>query len=228
MNAVLIGSVLGFLGAIPVAGPISFLVLERVFKQRHRSALALAFGGSVVEAIWCWLAFLGVGDLLTRFPGLRNWSSFVSIIVPAGIAIAILWTHLRSRGTEPDPPGVAPEARNQLSKSVASGLVISAINPMLLASWSTAAAWAHGVGLLRPGTDSPVLVALGVVIGINAWFFLLVLGLRRFRIHGIRPLRRAAPIALAVALLGVSAVGGLTSLPGSQEEVARKRHGLQD
>lgn len=200
MLAFLTGFILGLLGAIPIGGPISVIVIDRVLAKRYRPALALAFGASIAEAAYCTLAFWGVGGLLARFPALDRVATLASAIVPAVVAVIILWSRARPRKNELARP--SPQANAELH--AAGGFLISAANPLLLASWSTAAAWVHGVGLLTPGHYAPVLVGLGVLAGANAWFVSIVYLLRRMRLRGLEPLRRVAPLILATLLLVVS------------------------
>jgi threonine/homoserine/homoserine lactone efflux protein len=47
---VALGFAFGFVGSIPVAGPIAALVLSRGLEGRARSALSLAAGAALAEA----------------------------------------------------------------------------------------------------------------------------------------------------------------------------------
>ncbi|MEM9877406.1 MAG: LysE family transporter, partial [Myxococcota bacterium] len=68
LTAVVFGFVLGALGSIPVAGPISALVIARGIQGRFKAGAFIALGGGTVEAIYCFLAFWGFAQFLEEHP----------------------------------------------------------------------------------------------------------------------------------------------------------------
>ena len=65
--ALVAGSVMGFLGSMPIAGPVAVLVLERGLIRRRREGLGVALGAAAAEAIYAFLAFWGLGAVLPIF-----------------------------------------------------------------------------------------------------------------------------------------------------------------
>ena len=64
MIAVIIfGFVFGFVGAIPVAGPIAAMVVERSILGRFRAAIWLAIGSAIAEGGYAALAVFGFSFL---------------------------------------------------------------------------------------------------------------------------------------------------------------------
>ena len=66
--AALAGFVFGFIGSVPVAGPIAVLVLERSLAHRYSDAEGIAVGGAVAESAYAGAAFLGLGFLIKSYP----------------------------------------------------------------------------------------------------------------------------------------------------------------
>jgi hypothetical protein len=53
----LLGLAFGFVGSIPVAGPISALVLYRGLDRRYKAATFIGVGGAVAEGAYAFLSF---------------------------------------------------------------------------------------------------------------------------------------------------------------------------
>src|SRR5215471_1241504 len=53
----IVAFVLGFVGSMPVAGPISVMVVSRTAEGNWRAARRIAYGASVAEALYAFLAF---------------------------------------------------------------------------------------------------------------------------------------------------------------------------
>jgi hypothetical protein len=81
--SLLVGLVAAFVGSMPVAGPISVLVLERGLDGDRRGAIAIAVGSAFAEMIYAGLAFAGVSTLLTHVP--------VVLPIVRGLGAAILF-----------------------------------------------------------------------------------------------------------------------------------------
>jgi threonine/homoserine/homoserine lactone efflux protein len=170
--AVVVGFVAAFLGSIPVAGPISVLVLQRGLDGDRRGATAIAVGAAVAEMTYAGLAFAGMSTILVRFP----------IVVPIvrGVGACILFAIgmyfvVHERTEKESEVKEAPGAKWFL------GLSITALNPTLLASWTMVITIMTGSGLLSPLPWDALPFALGVGCGIVAWFVLMLVGVQRFR-----------------------------------------------
>lgn len=179
MTALLVGLLLGFVGSMPLAGPISILVFGRGLHGYFRSGLAIAVGAAVAEAGYAALACWGLGAFLERFPR-------VAFAARAGGALLLVglgaWFVLH-RPAPRNPDGVRDGG---VRRGLGLGFGLSALNPTLLATWSAAAAMAHGTGLVGPGAAAAGLFGAGSGLGIVAWFWAM-LGLLR-RHHGrVRP-----------------------------------------
>ena len=85
MLALLVGFAFGYLGSMPVAGPISVLVLHLGLAREGRRAFHLALGGALAEGIYALLAFWGLSAILAGHPLLLP----VSRVLGAGILLGL-------------------------------------------------------------------------------------------------------------------------------------------
>ncbi len=171
--AVLLGAVMGFVGSIPVAGPISLLVVAHGTRE-SRLALGVAVGGAVAEAVYAYAAFFGLAALLTRYPHLQTATRALGALTMTGLGL-----HFVRRRSK--PAAASFEARGAFTRGVALGFGVTIINPAFIATWSAATTVVVSSGLvpaLRPTEALPF--AAGALAGIVAWFSLLVALLRRF------------------------------------------------
>lgn len=186
MLTLLLGFAFGFIGSIPVAGPISLLVVAYSLQARYRDALALAAGGALAEGAYAALAFRGMSVLLARYPQALPWSRAAGALVLLGLGVAF------ARGTmTSDRPPPASQG-----KSFFVGFGLTALNPTLLVTWTAATTTLYGTGLLRPDQATVAPFAGGAAAGIVAWFAVLILLLRRH--HG-----RLQPATIARIVRGV-------------------------
>jgi len=189
---VLSGFLAGFLGSIPLAGPISVLVLGRGLDGAYRSGLFLSFGAALAEGAYAFGACWGLGTLLERYAWLGLASQSIAAVILVALGCAFALRHGR------DAP--APRMARGRS-SFALGFVVAALNPTLIATWTAAVATLHGVGVMEATRSAALPFALGVTAGIAGWFALLLELLRRHR-HRFNPVYlRHAVRAMGVVLV---------------------------
>jgi len=196
--AFVLGLVCAFIGSIPIAGPTGVLIVERALHRREREAMLAGLGASIAEAGYALLAFMGMTEALSRFP----WLIPVSRILGATILVGLgLYFALR-------PPAAKPHAETDARQGGAFllGLLVTGINPTLLASWSAVVTILHGAGFLRVEPLDALPFAAGVWLGVAAWFIILVELMTRFRERvGARTLARLVRgIGWALAAGGVA------------------------
>jgi threonine/homoserine/homoserine lactone efflux protein len=179
--ALLAGTVMGFLGSMPIAGPIAVIVLERGLVRRGREGLSVALGAAAAETIYAFLAFWGLGHVVYSSPGLMQ----ASRLIGAGVMIA-LGIYLAKRRSAPPAPDGAPAVMGRKRRGFLLGLSVTFLNPTIIVSWTMVSATVHSTGLVGPGILSAVTFALGVGSGIVLWFATLLSLLNRFQ-SGLRP-----------------------------------------
>ena len=215
----LAGLLFGFASAIPVAGPLSALILARSMGGRYRSARGLAIGVAAAESAYAFAAYLGAGVLLVQHPAVLPAARGLTAVIM--LALGVLFVLGRSTGPatpEPDTHG--------FGQAAAVGLGLALLNPSFLATWSVAATALLGTGWVVAGAEGALGFGLGAGLGTFAWFGSVPGMVRRHRDRlsqeAITRLGRAtgwALIAVAVGLT-VGLVGGdrteLTRRPAAE------------
>lgn len=172
----LIGFLMGFLGSVPIAGPIAALVLRRGLQGRVWSGFYVGIGASVAEGLYAYLAFWGMGSLLSRYPWVEEASRALGAVLLVGLGILFIVrppTASQEDTGEDEPVG--------MKRNLALGFTVTGLNPTLIATWS--AAVTMGMSLL-PVAFAPrhaLPFALGAAAGIAIWFSTMLFLLHRFR-----------------------------------------------
>src|SRR5580700_8301459 len=150
----LMALVFGFVGSMPLAGPIAVLVISRATQRRFGEALRIGVGAAVAEALYAGFSFWGFTTFLGRHAIVVPISHGVTALVLAALGVRFMfWKADPGHG---EPKGGAG--------TLVFGFSISAINPTLLLTWSAAVAFALSAGA-----------------GIAGWFVLLVAVLRKYQ-----------------------------------------------
>lgn len=212
-----LGTVLSFVGAIPVAGPISALVFRKVLLKTSNSARWIAFGAALAEALYAGLAAFGVETAFNVWPEFKtasNWLT-VGILVSLGIYFLKFNPQNDPKVTTPEtaPHLTAPGAKK--TSSFWTGFSISAVNLTLLATWSAAwtliksKSWIEGYSAAMTSSwitlGIPLAFAAGVWLGISTWFSLAITWAQRAQ-NSLQPhiIRRVMQgIGLALLLTGL-------------------------
>jgi len=201
MIAIPIGFLMGFLGSMPIAGPISSLVFHRGMDGRFWEGWAIGLGGALAEGIYCALEVYGLGALYDRFPVFTTLTQGMRFLLPLMLGLYLLLT---KRANVHDPMPVQ-ETRRQMGSFVA-GFCVAAVNPVLYLTWSASLAMLYSLtGLTLQG---PTRIAFlgSVVCGIVAWLSLLLVLLRHLRQRFPFSLHVALVRAVGVALIALSLV----------------------
>jgi threonine/homoserine/homoserine lactone efflux protein len=201
MIAIPIGFLMGFLGSMPIAGPISSLVFHRGMDGRFWEGWAIGLGGALAEGIYCALAVYGLGALYDRFPVFTTLTQGIRILLPLILGLFFLLT---KRASVQDPMPVL-DTRRQMGSFVA-GFCVAAVNPFLYLTWSASLAMLYSLTGLTFHGPTRIAFLGGVVGGIVAWLSLLLVLLRRFRQRFPFSLHVALIRAVGVALIGLSLV----------------------
>ncbi|MDR3673667.1 MAG: LysE family transporter [Holophaga sp.] len=205
----LIGFAFGFIGSMPVAGPISVLVLHLGLAHQARHALFVAAGGALAEGLYALLAFWGLSAVLARYPMVLPVSRVVGAFLLLGIGLAMLLARARAAAPRPQAP------RRGNKRSFALGFLITALNPTLIITWTTAVTALNATGLLSMDRAQAPPFAAAVCFGIVAWFFTLLALVGRWRnqvsVHVLERLKRVMG-TLLVGIGGWILVRGLANL----------------
>jgi threonine/homoserine/homoserine lactone efflux protein len=185
----------GFIGSVPLAGPIAVMVVSRAVQKHFGEALHIGLGAAVAEAAYAGVALWGFTTLLARHPAVDPVSHGVTavVLIALGVRFAV-W--------KPKPRRDRHERRG----GAIAGFTLSALNPTLLVTWSAAVAFLYSKGLGK-GLDTPswlaaLLFGVSAGAGVAAWFGALVALMRR--LQGKLPERA---LTWTVRVLGVALVG---------------------
>jgi len=177
--AILAGTIASFVGSMPIAGPVSVLVLERGLVRRGREGLGVALGAAVAEGIYAFLAFWGLGTVLNASPAVLRASRLVGVAVMITLGV-YLATRRKSARWPPDAEGDA-RVGGRKRRGFLLGLSVTFLNPTIIMSWTIITATLHSTGLVSPGLISAAVFSLGVGAGIVLWFATLLHLLHRFQ-----------------------------------------------
>lgn len=172
--ATLLGFTFGFVGSIPVAGPISALVFSRGLQGRSRSGVFIAAGGAIAEAAYAFLAFWGFSAYLTRYAFIVPTSRALAAVILTALGISFIRARSMQEG----------ERTAKADTDVASfglGFTITALNPTLIATWTAAVTTLYSTQVLSFSTGQALPFASGTMVGIAGWFFTLLLLLRAYK-----------------------------------------------
>jgi threonine/homoserine/homoserine lactone efflux protein len=192
VSAALLGLLIGFIGSIPLAGPIALLVLRKGVEKRYAQGAAIALGAAIPEAIYCGLAFLGFDFLFARY----TWVEPTAKLLGALLMLVLGTVFIFSRPKKPAADASTGATAGNWAASFLSGFSISAINPVLIITWTAVATVVFSLlgGLGLYGT---LAFSAMVGVGIFAWFGVMLLLMRRFH-HNFRP----ETLAIVVRVFG--------------------------
>ncbi len=165
-----IGVLIGFVGSIPPTGPTSVLVLHRALKGKRVTALAIAAGGALPEAVYAGLALWGVGRLILWHPWVKWLGPAMALVVIVLSVRELLKKRLRREREEPDRWDEVLQLRRGLARSFLLGLTTAGVNATLLFTYSALASFIHQWPRLRAHLDPMWLAPIGVFVGIITWF----------------------------------------------------------
>jgi threonine/homoserine/homoserine lactone efflux protein len=167
---IVVGFLMGFLGSIPLAGPVALLVMTRGLSREFHQAGWIAGGASLAEGIMAACAFAGVGMIYERFPDLERVFQWLGVAVLIGVG-AWFWV----RGMTRSKPSSGPEEAQGGGFGallLGFGLVIG--NPGMIGTWGGAIAAIEATGMLAPEALRAPGFGLGVCAGVFSWFLLLL------------------------------------------------------
>lgn len=168
--AFLIGFLFGFIGSIPVAGPISVLIFARCIEDRYDSATLIGLGSVIAETLYAFFAFWGFATLLERYAWIEPISGGVAALILLVLG-AVFWRGQKAS----DPAKEQPAAKAGHGwKSFALGFSISGFNPTLLATWAGAAGTLSASGLVDFKDALAWPFGIGAGVGIGLWYLILV------------------------------------------------------
>jgi threonine/homoserine/homoserine lactone efflux protein len=195
----LIAAGIGFVGSMPLTGPVAALIVSRSAEKQYGEATRVGLGAAVAEALYAGLAYFGFATFFGRHPLVLPIARAVSAVVLVGTGVAFAFWHPKT--------GRAATQRHGKARGWLLGFSASALNPMLLFTWTGAVSILYGHGLAPRDALAPAVFGTGAGVGIGCWQLVLI---ALFRKTGSRLPRRVLTWMIRI-MGGVIAIAGLYS-----------------
>ena len=176
LQAALAGFLAGFVGSMPVAGPIAVLVVARSLQDRLREAILIGCGAAVPEAGYAFLAYWGFASFLADAPLVVPITRCVGALILLFLAVALV------RYQPPADPDLAPvPVPRRGAGPVFLGFTIAALNPTLIVTWAAVLSMVASMGLLELAPELALPFSAAAAVGMASWCVLMATAIARFR-----------------------------------------------
>jgi len=198
-----LGFLMGWIGSVPLAGPVAVLTFQRGMTGRYREGFLLVAGASLMEMVYCAGAVTGHDYLVSRWPHLKLVLEGLGALIMVALGIYFLLVRQTPRAEEAP---IENGRRRGVKRHLLLGFSLVALNPTILINWSAALAALDAAGVHLTGSGQSLSFVFGVGLGIVGWFGL-VLALfhrigHRFPFHAFdRSLRVLGGVLVAGGLL---------------------------
>ena len=164
------GLVLGFIICVPF-GPIGLLCVRRTLMDGKVAGIACVLGASVVDALYCAIAGLGVSYISNFLSDERAVLRLAGGLILIAMGVKIFFTH---------PAEKTPEASGHgLVASFGSSFFLMLTNPLAILVF-TATLSALGIGGWQDAYISTGMLVIGVFLGSALWAPIFVAGVNLF------------------------------------------------
>ena len=198
------GLILGFIICVPF-GPIGLLCVRRTLMDGKVAGVAAVLGASVVDAIYCAIAGLGVSYISNFLSNERTVLRLAGGLILMVMGIKIFLTH---------PTEKTPEATGHgLLASFGSSFFLMLTNPLAVLVF-TATFSALGIGGWQDAYISTAMLVIGVFLGSALWAPIFVAGVNLFSPQLTPSQLRLANKVAGVILFGFGVVACLLALLG--------------
>ena len=165
-----IGFAMGFLGSIPLAGPVALLVMTKGLAREFYRASFIACGASVAEGIMAAGAFAGLGIIYERIPEFEYFFQWLGVAILVAVGV---WFWIRGVSKE-EPVNQKPERQGAGFGAFLLGFGLVIGNPGMIGTWGGAIAAIEATGMLAPEALRAPGFGIGVCAGVFSWFLLLL------------------------------------------------------
>ena len=165
------GAICGFLSAVPV-GPINLTILNEGARRGFAWGLLIGLGATLMEAIYCVVAFAGFAQLFTA-PLIKAAMELVSFLFMLFLGLKFVRAQaipVRSHSEEVIEHTLHPHT------AFWTGFVRCLGNPGVFFFWITVGATLIAHEWMAPTWPSKLTCAAGATLGIFVWFLMLSYG----------------------------------------------------
>lgn len=174
--AAVLGALIGFVSAVPVAGPVSALIFSYGMRGKYSKGRWIAFGAGMAEAFYTALAFWGFTHFLFDLTFIFAASKFIAGVIL--IALGIYFFRSKKMRALHVPANKSDSYRRN---SILVGAGMSFVNPTLIATWTATITTLYGLHPFEFTTLNSAAFSIGVWFGIVAWFTLMLKWMERHR-----------------------------------------------
>lgn len=192
--------VLGFVGSVPLAGPIAVLVISRAGIGKFEEARSIAFGAAIAEGLYAGVAFWGFATFLATHAAAMPIAHGVTAVV----LLAVGAHFMRWKAPTGDEK-VEQKARSAFFV----GLTAALANPTLLLTWSavTTAIYSRQIVVMTGFEAIPF--GLAAMAGIATWFVILVALMKRYHHKLPRTALQWIVRGMGLLLVGIAVVSAI-------------------
>ena len=210
LSTSLIGFVMGAAGSIPLAGPITMLVLGFGLEGRIRQAGLVALGSALPESLYAGLALWGFGALIEQFRWVGPASQAVAVSVLVAVGLFLMLRPPRERDSSANTSADIQGSKRHLLL----GLSITILNPALILNWGAAVTMIYSLGLVEPKPEFAIPFGLGVGAGILSWFAVALYFLHRHHKRISPSLREKLMKGMGALLFSLGVVAAVRAILG--------------
>jgi threonine/homoserine/homoserine lactone efflux protein len=163
----LLGLGIAFVGSMPMSGPVAVVVLSRALRRERGSALLVALGAALVEAVIAGVIAAFLPHLLGKARGVVLASLGIGSLVVTTLGVLLV--------VRPRTAALVADASPR--RGLLHGALSSLLNPTLIATWTVVVSTLYANDWLSPLPRYALTFALGVGLGSMAWFGLAVLAI---------------------------------------------------
>jgi threonine/homoserine/homoserine lactone efflux protein len=165
-----VAAVFGFVGSVPLAGPVALMTVSRAAQKKFGEARRIGVGAAMAEGLYAGAAFFAYTSLLGKRSSVVPVSRGITAVVLLLMGVHfVFWKRKKGK-----------DERENKGGTVLLGFTVSAVNPTLLLTWSTAVALLYSKGM--HGTPPLYAIPFGAsaAAGVVGWFLTLVAILRKY------------------------------------------------
>ena len=212
VTAALTGFVSGLLLSIPV-GPINLTIMNEGARRGFAWAARIGFGATLMEVLYCILAFTGFSSLFDQ-PFVKASMELFSFVFMLVLGVRFMFAknvsaplHLNEAVDHFD---ARVEARLKPQSAFWTGFVRVMANPGVLLFWIVLAASFLSRGWVQDTVSGKVACVAGVTAGVGLWFFglswIISRGHGKFSERTLLRMERGSGIMLLLLALGHAVV----------------------
>ncbi len=154
LNLFLIGTMAGIIYSMPIAGPISIIVVSKAFQGKVRFCLRTGLGAAITEGIVVFIVVYGIAALLDYYQPIIPYFLFAGAVFLIIIGVRIMKQKIDLKSIESNNI-ITDKHKNR--GGMRTGIVLNISNPSLLINWFVASfltlSFVSSIGMNIGGLD---------------------------------------------------------------------------